>query len=42
MVCHAAAREIKIEAVDSELEGNLDLRGFLDLAKDVRKGCKGY
>ncbi|WP_218151986.1 OsmC family protein [Nitrosomonas communis] len=38
MVYHAAARGIKIEAVDSKLEGDLDLRGFLDLAKDVRKG----
>ncbi|MCW5598268.1 MAG: OsmC family protein [Nitrosomonas sp.] len=38
LVYHAAARGIKIEAVDSELEGDLDLRGFLNLAKDVRKG----
>lgn len=38
MVYHAAAQGIKIEAVDSKLEGDLDLRGFLDLAKDVRKG----
>lgn len=38
MVYHAASRSIKIEAVDSELEGDLDLRGFLGLSKDVRKG----
>lgn len=38
MVYHAASRGIKIEAVDTELEGDLDLRGFLNLAKDVRKG----
>lgn len=35
---HAAARGIAIEAIDSELEGDLDLRGFLGLSSDVRKG----
>ncbi len=38
MVYHAAARGIEIGAVDTELEGDLDLRGFLNLAPDVRKG----
>lgn len=38
MVYHAAARGIKIEAIESRLEGNLDLRGFLGLSKDVRPG----
>lgn len=38
MVYHAAARGIEIEAVDSELEGDLDLRGFLGLSNEVRKG----
>lgn len=33
----AAARDIAIQAIDSKLEGDLDLRGFLDLAP-VRKG----
>lgn len=37
MAYHAAARGIEVEAIDSSLEGDLDLRGFLDLA-DVRKG----
>lgn len=37
-VYHAAARGIEIEAVDSKLEGDVDIRGFLDLSKDVRKG----
>ncbi len=40
MAYHAAARGIEIEAIDSRLEGDLDLRGFLDLAKDVRKGYR--
>lgn len=38
MVYHAAARGIEIEAADSELEGDLDLRGFLGISKHVRKG----
>lgn len=38
MVYHAAARGIKIDSVESRLEGDLDLRGFLGLAKDVRPG----
>ena len=40
MVYHAAARGIDIEAVDSTLEGDLDLRGFLGLSDEVRKGYK--
>lgn len=35
---HAAARNIAIEAIDSEIVGDLDLRGFLGLSEDVRKG----
>lgn len=38
MTYHAAARGIAIEAIESTLEGGLDLRGFLDLAPEVRKG----
>lgn len=38
MVYHAAARGIEIEAVDSSLEGDLDLRGFLGISDEVRKG----
>ena len=35
---HAAARDIAIEAIDSHIEGDLDLRGFLGLSEQVRKG----
>jgi len=35
---HAASRDIAIEAIDSEIEGDLDLRGFLGLSGEVRKG----
>ena len=38
MVYHAAAREIEISDVTSSFEGDLDLRGFLGLSSDVRKG----
>jgi len=41
MVYHAAARGINIEEVESSLEGDIDLHGFLDLDQKVRKGYQG-
>jgi uncharacterized OsmC-like protein len=41
MVYHAAARGIHIEEVESSLEGDLDLQGFLKLDKNVRNGYQG-
>ena len=38
MVYHAAARGLSIESVESELEGDIDIQGFLGLRDDVRKG----
>lgn len=38
MVAHAASRGIEIEELESELEGDIDLRGFFGLANDVPKG----
>lgn len=38
MVAHAAVRGIHIECLECELEGDIDLRGFLGLSKDVPKG----
>lgn len=35
---HAAAHGISIDAIESDLDGDLDLRGFLGLSPDVRKG----
>jgi uncharacterized OsmC-like protein len=40
LVYHAAARGIPLEAVESELEGELDLQGFLGLDSKIRKGFK--
>jgi uncharacterized OsmC-like protein len=41
MVYHAAARGIQIEEVESTLEGDIDLQGFLELDKNVRRGYQG-
>ncbi len=38
LVYHAAAKGIEIRAVESRLEGDLDLRGFLGLSEDVPVG----
>lgn len=38
MAYHAAARGIDIESIESRLQGDLDLRGFLGLSEEVRKG----
>ena len=38
MVAHAAVRGIHIEELESELEGDIDLRGFLGLSNDVPRG----
>lgn len=38
IVAHAAVRGIHIEELESELEGDIDLRGFLGLSNDIPKG----
>jgi hypothetical protein len=38
MVYHAAVRGIKLEEVESQLEGDLDLRGFFGISDEVRPG----
>ena len=38
MAYHAAIHGIQIGAIDSSIEGDLDLRGFLGLSDRVRKG----
>ena len=40
LVYHAAARGIHLESVESTLEGDLDVRGFLGLSDKVRRGYK--
>ena len=41
IVYHAAARGIEAEEVESSLEGDIDLHGFLGLDQNVRKGFEG-
>lgn len=38
MVAHAAVRGIEVEAVESEVEGDIDLNGYLGLDASVPKG----
>ncbi len=38
MIYHAAVRGIKLDEVESELEGDLDLRGFFGISDEVRPG----
>lgn len=40
LVYHAALRGIEIEELESEIEGDLDLRGFFGLSDEVRRGYK--
>jgi len=37
-IYHAAAQEVRIDELDLELQGGLDLRGFLGLSREVRNG----
>ena len=38
LVYHAAAKGIKVDEVESTLEGDLDLHGFLGLDEKIRNG----
>lgn len=38
LVYHAAVRGIRLEEVESTVEGDIDLRGFMNLSDKVRKG----
>lgn len=38
LVYHAAAKGIKIKSLESRLEGDIDLRGFLGISPDVKVG----
>ncbi len=41
LVCHAAARGIKIDSIESTLEGDIDLQGLLQTDKSVNPGYQG-
>jgi uncharacterized OsmC-like protein len=38
LVYHAAVQGIKIEELESEIEGDIDFRGMLGISDDIRKG----
>jgi hypothetical protein len=38
MVYHAAVRGIKLDGVESKIEGDIDLKGFLAISDKVRPG----
>lgn len=40
LVYHAAARGIRLQEVESRVEGDIDLHGFLGLDENVRRGYK--
>jgi uncharacterized OsmC-like protein len=40
MVYHAASRGIAIDALESNIEGDIDIRGFTGLSPDVPKGYR--
>lgn len=41
MVAHAATRGIHIDELESEIEGDLDMNGYLGLSDEVPKGYTG-
>ena len=41
LVAHAAARGIKIDSIESTLEGDIDIQGFLQLDGNVNPGYQG-
>ena len=41
LICHAAARGIKIDSVEAVLEGDIDLQGLLQIDKNVNPGYQG-
>jgi len=38
LVAHAAVRGIRLEEVESEVEGDIDIQGFLGLSEKISKG----
>jgi len=38
LVYHAAAKGIKLNSVESRIEGDIDLQGFLGLSEEIRNG----
>jgi len=41
LALHSAANGIKIDSIETQLEGDIDMRGFLGLSENVRPGYEG-
>jgi len=41
LVCHASARGVKIDSIESTLEGDIDLQGLLQIDENVNPGYQG-
>ena len=41
LVCYAAARGVKINSIESTMEGDIDLQGLLQIDKSVNPGYQG-
>ncbi|QUC64128.1 OsmC family protein [Nitrosopumilus sp. K4] len=41
IVCHAAAKGIKIHSIESKLEGDIDLQGLFQIDENVNPGYRG-
>jgi uncharacterized OsmC-like protein len=42
IVAHATSRDIQIDSIDIDLEGDVDLRGFTGISNDVRPGAQQF
>ncbi len=42
IVAHATSRGIKIDSIDINVEGDLDMRGWTGISNDVRPGAQQF
>ena len=42
MVAHATSRGIQLDGIDIDVEGDVDMRGFTGISKDVRPGAQQF
>ncbi|HEY6883833.1 MAG TPA: OsmC family protein [Nitrososphaeraceae archaeon] len=42
IVAHATSRGIQVDSIDIDVEGDVDLRGFIDISNDVRPGAQQF
>jgi uncharacterized OsmC-like protein len=42
IVAHATSRGIQIDGIDTEVEGDVDMRGFAGISNDVRPGAQQF